>query len=771
MTWKGRALRRFEDPALLRGDGRFVSDLARGAACVRFVRSPVARGRITAIEVPDGVQAFTANDLEGVKPIRTVIHKPDFRPVVQPLLATGRVTFVGEPIAAVVGSTAEEAEDLEEQVFVEFETEETIVDVADAIAPGAKAVHPDAPTNVLIEGVLRTPGVDETFAKAAQIVELELVSKRQSAVPMEPRGGFADFDRATERVTLYASVQNPHIIRTGIADCLGIPEADLRVVAPDVGGGFGQKMCLAPEYAMLVWLARRLHRPLAWIEDRRENFMASAHARDIEIVLRAAFDKDARLLAIDGDVRCNVGAYHTYPLSCSVEPMIALSELPGPYDFREYAVRTRGIATNTCPMAPYRGVSRPVITLAMERMMDTAAYRFGLDPVEIRRRNLVKTFPYVSVTGLVYDEGSYLEAMERAATLVDLEAFRLRQAHARVEGRHIGIGFSVFSERSGYGTPVFAARKMEIVPGYETVELSMDPSGFVVARIGSSPHGQGLATSLRQVIADELGIDPSKIRIVHGDTDATPYGWGTYASRGMVISGGACMLASMALGKKIKLIASEILEARAEDIELVDGQAKISGTDRSIDIAAVARFAHHQAPRLLGKANPGLTESATYDPAGTFSNACHVAIVDVDTEIGRVRVDRFVVVEDAGLLVNPLIVDGQVHGGVAQGIANALYEEIKYDEHGNLLTASFADYLVPTILEVPDIEIEHLVTTTDASITKAKGIGEGGAIGAPAAVINAIVDALRPLGVEINEMPVSSKRIRDLIRQSRERSQ
>jgi carbon-monoxide dehydrogenase large subunit len=766
MSWIGRSLRRFEDPALLLGRGRFTADLARGAAAVRFVRSAVPRGRIRGISKPQGALVFTAEDLAGVKPIRPLLHRPDYVAVGQPPLALDRVNYVGEAYAVVVADSAAEAEDIAEAVELDIEPEAAVADVDAALAPGAPVVHAAAPSNVVVEGRLATPGLQAAFGRAAQVIELDLESRRQSAMPMEPRGGHAAWNAADGRITLTCSVQMPHMLRTGLADALGMPEAELRVIAPDVGGGFGQKMQLFPEYVVLVWLARRLRRALAWIEDRHENFLASAHARDQRYTVRAAFDADARLLAVDADVRCNVGAYSCYPTSCGVEPLMAMAEFPGPYDFREYAVRSRGVVTNTCMMAPYRGVSRPMLTFTMERLMDTAARRFGLDPVEIRRRNLIRKFPYTSVTGLVYDEGSYVQTLDDAAKAIDVPAFRVRQETMRKQRRYLGLGFSAFSERSGYGSKAFAARKMDIVPGYETVEMAMDPSGHLVARIGASPHGQGLRTSLAQIIADEVGIAPERIRIVHGDTDQTPYGWGTFASRSLVISGGACKLAAQALARRISAAAAGLLEASAADIELADGRARIKGTDRSIDIAGVARMAYQQSHRVQG--GPGLSESATYDPDGTFSNACHAAIVEVDVETGGVKIERFVVVEDAGILVNPMIVDGQVHGGVAQGIANALFEELKYDAEGNLLTTSLADYLAPTSAEIPHIEIHHRVTLSDATVTRAKGVGEGGAIGAPAAVINAVVDALSPFGIELYEMPVTPRRIRERLRGARQ---
>lgn len=767
MTWAGRSIRRFEDPALLMGRGRFTADLARNAAHVRFVRSPVARGRILDIEIPPGAKVFTAQDLKGVKPIRPVLNRPDYVPVDQPVLADGRVCFMGQAIAAVVAGDAASAEDLAELVFADIDAEDPILDVDAALEPGAELTHPHAAGNVLVEGRIETPGFSAAMAGAPAVVELELRSRRQSAMPLEGRGGVARFDTTSGRVTLYASVQMPHMLRTGIADVLDMPEADLRVVAPDVGGGFGQKMSLFPEYAVLVWLSRHLQCDLAWIEDRRENFLASAHSRDQAFTVRGGFDAEGRCLALEADMRSNVGAFSCYPVTCGVEPLMALAELPGPYKIAEYKARSRGVTTNTCTMAPYRGVARPMLTLTMERLMDVAAKQLGLDPYEIRRRNLVDSFPHRSPTGLVYDEGSYKEAMELALATIDVPQFRTRQQAARAEGRYLGFGISVFSERTGYGTPAYAARGMDIVPGYEEVECMMDPSGFVEVKIGASPHGQGLKTSLAQLVADELGLSPDLIRITAGDTDRTPYGWGTFASRSIVISGGACKLASIKVADKIKLIAAQLMECDSDAIDLEDGLARVRGTNRSMPIAGVARAAYHQSHQFPGQ-SAGLRESAFYDPPGTFSNACHAAIVEVSPQTGEVRIERFLASEDAGLLINPMIVDGQIHGGIAQGIANALYEELIYDEQGNLLTTSLADYLAPTIREIPTIEILHLQTVTASSVTKAKGVGEGGSIGAPAAVLNAIADALSPFGVMINDMPASPQRIRDLLHAAKE---
>jgi carbon-monoxide dehydrogenase large subunit len=538
------------------------------------------------------------------------------------------------------------------------------------------------------------------------------------------------------------------------------------VIAPDVGGGFGQKMSLVPEYVVLVWLARKLRSSVAWTEDRRENLMASFHSRDQHIRLEGAFDTDAKLVALSAEVVANVGAYSCYPTTCAVEPLMAMAELPGPYDLRAYACLARGVLTNTCPMAPYRGVSRPVITLALERLMDAAAAQLGLDPVDIRRRNLIEKFPYTSATGLVFDEGTYRQTLEMASNALDVPAFRQRQAQARSERRYLGIGFAAFSERTGYGTPAFAARGMGVTPGWETVELTMDPSGYVELRIGASPHGQGLRTTLAQLVAEELGMSPERIKVVHGDTDRTPYGWGTFASRSLVIAGGASVMASRKVQAKLKTIASRLLEAASDDIVLENGAARVAGTDRALPIETLARAAYHQSHLFKGELDAGLSESATYDPAGTFSNACHAAIVEVDAETGGVTIERFVVAEDAGRLVNPMIADGQVMGGAAQGIGNALLEEIVYDDTGNMLTATLADFLPPTCREIPRIELFHLETLSDATLTHSKGLGEGGAIGAPAAVLNAINDALTPFGISINEIPATPQRIRAALRQA-----
>ena len=763
MTWVGRAIRRLEDPALITGQGRFTGDLP-AVHWVRFVRSTVAAGKITAIRPPDGATVITAADFKGAKKITPMLHKFSYKPVGQPVLADGVVRFTGEPVAAVVATSEEEAEDIADRVEVSIDEMKSVIDALAALEAAAPQVHAEVPANVILEGKVKTPHFDAAWDNAQKIVKVEVRSRRQNATPMEPRGAHASYDVSTGRVTLTCSTQMPHLTRTAICDVLGFPESDLRVIAPDVGGGFGQKMSLASEYIVLVWLARKLKSTVAWTEDRRENLIAGFHSRDQYITLEGAFDGNAKLVGLKADIVCNVGAYSCYPTTCGVEPLMAMAEMPGPYDVQHYACLARGVITNTCTMAPYRGVSRPVITFSLERLMDKAARAFAIDPVDIRRRNLIDTFPYKSAMGLEYDDASYRETLEMAVKAVDVPAFRMRQKEAQATGRYLGIGFATFSERTGYGSPAFAARGMEITPGWETVIVSVDPSGFVEARIGSSPHGQGLRTTLAQIIADEIGVTPEMIKVVHGDTDRAPYGWGTFASRSLVISGGATLIAARKVRAKLIKIASHMLEAAPDDIVLSDGSAKVAGTDRTIPIATLAREAYTQTHRFKGEIEPGLTETGHYDPPGTFSNACHVAVVEVDVETGHVKVEKFVVAEDAGRIINPMIADGQVHGGIAQGIGNALLEEIIYDENGGILTATLADYLPPTAHEIPPIELHHIETPSPNSITKAKGLGEGGCIGAPAAVVNAINDALSPFGVEIDEIPATPQRIRAALR-------
>lgn len=787
-TWTGRALPRLEDPAIVRGWGNYVADIAsRNAKCahVRFIRSTVASGRIVSVSAPPGVTVFTARDLDGVQPIRAALHRPDFVEIATPILATDVVRFVGDPIAFVVAATEAAAEDAAELVDIEIEPLPAVLSAVSALADGSPLVHDTVPAdhqnapNTMVDGRITTPGAEAAFESAAVVIPVRVSSGRQSAMPLEARAAHAAYDRSSGRTTLHATLQMPHVTRTGIADCIGMPEDDLRVVAPDVGGGFGAKMTLAREDVALVWASRHLRRDLAWIETREENFMAAWHSREQVYDIEGAFSADGELLALRGDLICDVGAYCCYPVTWAVEPLMALAELPGPYKVGEYDVRSRAVVTNKCPIAPYRGVSRPMQVFAMERLMDGAAQRLGISKVDIRDRNLISEFPHRAPTGLVLDLASHRETLAAAAQLADLDDFAVRQAEALAEGRYLGIGFSCFAERTGYGTPAFAARSRPfgldptkpapvITPGFERVILTMDPSGGLTLRIGASPHGQGLKTTLAQVVCDELGLRPDQVRVIASDTDATPYGWGSYASRAMVIAGGASLIAAKDLAERIRGLAADRLGGLPDDIVLENGKARLNGGTEAVDLAVIARDTYHSSHLIPDKGEPALEAIGTYDPSGTFANACHVAEVEVDPLTGQVHITRFLVAEDAGRLINPAIVDGQIHGGVVQGIANALFEELIYDDRGVLVTTSLMDFLPPTVAEVPDIEIAHIYTLSPASLTGAKGVGEGGTIGAPAAIANAISDALGPLGVGVFHLPATPHRIRSAIREGRD---
>jgi carbon-monoxide dehydrogenase large subunit len=761
----GRPILAKESPPLLRGEGHYIGDIAAelGAHYLYFVRSPYAAAKILSIDIPDGIEAITGADLAHIAPIGGRIKRPNFKPVLQPILPTDTVHFAGQAVLAVIAPTLAEAEDLGESVFVDYEPLPPVIDFDFAMEPEAPVVNQQVPGNCILDARFETPALDEAMGRAAEVIDVHVRSHREHPLPLETRGIVAHHDRIGGRTRLYVTSQKPHLVRTGIADSLQIPESDVQVIAPDMGGGFGNKAQFIAEQVVLAWAARKFAKPIAWLEDRRDALGSSTHGRGNSFRVRGGFTADGRLVALDADVNTNTGAFSHWPMTGALEALQVLHEMPGIYKLEECRIRSKAVLTNSCSVAGNRGVARPNIILSLERLMDVAARRFGMSPVEIRKKNLVDTFPYKSLTGLVYDAGSYIECLERAEELVDLKSFRERQAELAAAGRYIGVGFSSFSERTGYGSAAFTGRGNEVVMGYERVEMEMDPSGNVLVRIGASPHGQGLATTLSQVIADELASDPEKIRVIHGDTDRTPYGAGTGMSRAMVISGGACLIAARELGAKLRRIAAHILEASTEDVELRDGRATIVGTDRGVALEEIARAAHHQPDRVPPGEELGLASSGFYDPVGTFANACFVAEVEVDAATGHVDVTRFLAVEDAGKIVNPLIADGQLRGGIVHGIGGALLEELIYDEDGTLLTSSLMDYLVPTVAEVPPVEIHHLETISDATITGAKGLGEGGSIGAPAAVVNAISDALQPFGVELFETPATPERIRAAI--------
>lgn len=777
--WVGRSIPRVEDARHLTGRSLFVDDIERPRMLyAAFVRSPFGAARVKgvsvedALEIPGVERAITRSDLEGIPGLEPMLHRPEFVGVEIPLLSGESIRHAGEPVAMVLADSPHAAEDGADAVQVDYERQEPIVSLDAALAEGARTVHEEMEDNVLLDVRMSDdPEVDKAFEEASVVVEATFTTGRVAAVPMEGRACLAEWDGREDKLVLYTSTQVPHIVRTALADVLDLPQQRIRVTAPDVGGGFGQKCVVSREELLVSVAARRLGRPVKWVEDRQENLTASFHGHEQRYEVSAAFDEEGEILALKADIACDVGAYSCYPFTCGVEPLMAQAEMPGPYRLKRYWSRARAVTTNKVPMAPYRGVSRPQFTFVMERLMQKAAKQLGMDAVEIRRRNLItaEEFPYESPTGVVYDPGSYVESLEKCAKALDFDAWKKRQEEARREGRLVGLGFSCFAERTGYGTRAFALRKMAITPGLDNAHLKMDPSGNVAVAVGTCGHGQGHQTTLAQIAADELGITPDKILVRQGDTDATPYGWGTFASRSLVIGGGATKKAAALLADRIREVASHLLEASPEDLELEDGKVRVKGSsDHFVEMAEVARAAFLEAQRLPEGEAGTLEANAGFDPPGTFSNATHGVEAEINPETGEVRLGRYVVAEDCGVMVNPMIVEGQVRGGVAQGIAAALYERLVYDDEGQLVTSTLMDYLVPTAMEIPAVEILHLETPCEYTETGAKGMGEGGTMGAPAAIASAVADALSHLDIEIDHLPITPDRLRAEIKRAYE---
>lgn len=768
MSIIGKSKKRKEDLSLLTGNGKFVADLCNNSTEIQFIRSPISRGNIVGVNRRQNTELITSRDLVGVNNIMCKLDKFNFIPVSQPILPARKISFVGQPIGAIY-ETDPTNELKQDFPFFEFETEGGVYTISEALERNAPLVHEHVKENTIVHGKFETEGFNEVFDSGKVKFELEFSSKRQNASPLETRGCAVKFNNSENRVEMYISAQMPHMLRTGICDCLNVPENKLRVICLNVGGAFGQKMALFPEYVLLCWLAFNKKRNFHWIEDRQENFSSSAHSRDQYHKAYASFDLSGKLVALKTNIAANVGAYSNYPVTAGVEPLMALAEYTGPYDISAYASEAKGVLTNTCMMAPYRGVSRPVITAVIERLMDKAAQKLGIDKIEIRKRNLIKKFPYRSPTNLVIDEGSYSETLSLAKDIILKETNSPENKNNVLNKKLVGVGFSVFGERTGYGTSAFAARGMQITPGYENCDLTMDPSGNIIAKVGICAQGQGISTTLSQIIADKLGLEIEHINIIQGDTDNTPYGWGTFASRSIVIAGGACQLSALKLSKKIKKIASFYLQCSEENLFFDRGNVINRKTNSYLSLKTIARKFYHSNHEIKELVGSDLSVSSSYDPDGTFSNACHVVKVEIDQLTGNIKVDKYFVIEDAGKLINPKIVDGQIIGGVIQGIANALFEEIKYDEKGTILTTNYADFKIPTMHETPKITITHLETITENSETGAKGLGEGGLIGAPAAILNAINDALKDYEEEINFFPVHPKDIREVLRKHEQR--
>ncbi len=761
----GASLLRKEDTRFLHGRGEFVADLRlAGTRDVAFVRSPLAHAQLRGVTAPAGAEArvFAARDLEGVQPIVARSGLPGFKVSEQPVLAGDRIRYVGELIAACVGATRADAEDLAEQVELDLEALPAVSDMLAARAPDAPQLHNEWGDNVFLESFV-DDDLTDIEAQAAVSITRTFRTARQCMAPIEGRGVVAHWDRRLEMLVLYSACQMPHIIRTGVAGCLGLDQEQVRIVSPDVGGGFGYKGILLPEEVCLGWLAMHLGHPVRWIEDRREQLTANANCREHHYVISAHAAADGTLLAIDCEAHVDAGAYSSYPFSACLEAAQVASILPGPYDFPGYRCRTWSMATNKPPILPYRGVARTGVCFALEVLLDSVARALAMDPIEFRLKNLVRPeqMPFDNVTNKHFDSGDYPECLRRAAAALDLSAVRERQRRGEPDGRLIGAGFSIFCEQAAHGTAVYAAWGVPMIPGFEQATARMTAGGGLEIRVGVHSHGQGLETTLAQVANEVLGIDPARVKVVHGDTQYTPYSTGTWGSRAMVMAGGAVASACETLAGRIRHLGAHLLQTTSDQVQLRDGAMR--GPGGEITLADVAALWYLRPEDLPADADPrGLEATEGYKTAvdsGTFSYAAHGCTVAVDPETGEVAILDYVVVEDGGVLVNPMIVDGQVYGGIAQGIGTALYEEMPFDAAAQPLASTLADYHLPGAEEVPAIRIEHMESPSPYTRFGQKGIGEGGAIGPPAAIANAINDALSGLGIEVDETPITIERL------------
>jgi aerobic carbon-monoxide dehydrogenase large subunit len=760
----GARLPRKEDERLMRGRGQFVADIRlAGLQDVAFVRSPLAHARIRAVHVPEKYRArvFTAASLEGVNPIRSVSGLPGFKISEQPVLATGKVRQVGELVAMCVAPTRAEAEDIAAAVELDLEELPAVHDMLEARQAGSALVHEHWGDNVFLETNFE---VDISAALNAPIkVTREISTARQCMSPLEGRGVVATFDHRLDQLTVYSAAQMPHVTRSGLAECLNIEQARIRIISPDVGGGFGHKGILLPEEVCLSWLTMRCGHPVRWIEDRREHLTASANCREHHYKITVYADRDGKLRGIDCEATVDSGAYSSYPFSACLEAAQVASILPGPYLIPAYRCRTFSVATNKCPILPYRGVARTGVCFALELMLDLVAAEAGLEPGELRLRNLVhpEQMPFDNITNKHFDSGDYPQAMRRALASIDVDAVRARQRRSEEDGRLIGLGVSIYCEQAAHGTSVYSGWGIPMVPGHEQASARLTPDGGLELRVGVHSHGQSMETTLAQVAHEILGVDVMKVHLIHGDTAMTPYSTGTWGSRSMVMAGGAVATACKEVGERAKRIGAKLLQQDSTTVALRDG--KVVGANGSVTLKEIAHTWYRRPQDLPADVDPaGLEVTAGYKPqrdTGTFSYAAHAALVAVDPELGDVEILDYVIVEDGGVLVNPMVVDGQIYGGLAQGIGTALYEEMPFDTAGQPLATTLADYLLPGPTEVPAARLDHMETPSPYTQFGVKGIGEGGAIAPPAAIVNAVNDALRPLGAELMQSPVTPHRI------------
>jgi len=776
MAAVGTPVKRKEDLALLQGRGTYVDNLTLpGTVYLAVVRSPYPHARIRSVNLEAAraaegvVAAFSGADLAGdwasplpcAWPVTEDIKMPPHFP-----LATDEARYQGDGVAVVVAESRALAKDAAELVEVDYEPLPAVADVEQALADGAPLVHADLGTNECYVWKLESGEVEAALAAADVVVTRRYRQPRLIPNAIEPRAVLAQAGPAGD-VTVWSATQVPHILRFALQLVLGIPEAKIRVIAPDVGGGFGSKLDVYAEEALAVALARRLGRPVKWTEERSENYVATIHGRDVVHELTFAATKDGKITAVKSVATCAMGAY--LQLVTPGIPLLGAWIYSGPYAIPSYSVTFTGVFTNTTPTDAYRGAGRPEATYVLERTMDALARELGMDPVELRRKNLIGEFPYTMASGLTIDSGDYHASLDRLLELLDLDALRAEQAERRARGdvKQLGVGFSTYNEMCGLAPSRILGAIRYAAGGWDAATIRFQPLGSVQVVIGTSPHGQGHETTFAQIVADRLGVDVDDVEVLHGDTAVSQLGMDTYGSRSLAVGGVALWHATEKVIAKARAIVAHQLEVAEDDLELVDGTFSVKGSpDRSMTIkdAALQAFVAHNLPEGM---EPGLEETAVYDPANfSWPAGAHAAVVEVDTETGDARLVRYVAVDDVGAPINPMVIDGQVHGGVTQGIAAALFEEAVYDEGANLQTTTMATYLVPSAAELPSYETDRIETRADNPLG-VKGVGETGTIAAAPAVINAVVDALSHLGVTDIQLPATPERVWRAIQEAR----
>jgi len=785
----GAAVRRKEDVRFLTGVGQYVDDIQLpGQTYAVFVRSPHAHARIVSVHTEaakrsPGVVAvltgadFAAEVANGL-PCGWLIHNIDGTPMKEPphpVIAHHKVRHVGDQLALVIAESVVQAKDAAERIDVDYEVLDAVIDTASASKPGQPLVHDDVPANTCFTWGHGDPAaVDAAFAKAAHVSALDIINNRLVPNAIEPRAVNAQFSRMDDSYTLYVTSQNPHVERLLMcAFVLGLSEAKVRVIAPDVGGGFGSKIFLYPEDVALTWASKKVGRPVKWTAERSESFLTDAHGRDHVTRAELATNERGEFLAMRVKTIANMGAYLS-TFASSVPTILYATLLAGQYKTPAIYAEVKAVFTNTAPVDAYRGAGRPEATYVVERLVETAARELKLDPVDIRRRNFIREFPYTTPVGLTYDVGDYETCLSRALELAEVSGFAARRAEAERAGKRRGIGYSCYIEACGLAPSNVAGALGARAGLFEAGEVRVHPTGSVTVFTGSHSHGQGHETTFAQVVADRLGVPLDSIEIVHGDTGRVPFGMGTYGSRSIAVGGSALMKALDKIEAKARKIAAHLLDASPEDIEFEDGVFRVAGTERvkTFGEVALAAYVPHKYP--LGTLEPGLNESAFYDPVNfTFPSGAYICEVEVDPDTGVVDVARFTAVDDFGAVINPMIVEGQVQGGLAQGIGQAMLERCVYDqESGQLLTGSYLDYAMPRANDFRDFTVETVKGTRCAhNPLGVKGCGEAGAIGSPPALINAVLDALAPLGVADLQMPASPHRVWSAIQQARHAQQ